>query len=448
MQVRALDPPETGQLTVLVADGYGVSFGTRVILADLHFKVAAVGITVLMGPVGTGKSCLLRSVAGLNNPSSIFRQWGRVEYQGQILSPSNCPALVQQQIHLLNKSVYQHLIDGMRGEWHRGIAELRLHVEEWIHTLDLSDLVPMLEQASIDLPTVWQRIVTILSLALTHPGLLMIDEPTSALRGADEELMLKALTKVATKVPSLVVLHNQKQARRIASHILLLAGGRIQAQCDATTFFDHPPTAAAQDFVRTGSCHIPSPDASVESLAEDVPPPPALPLAAQLAVRVSPDYRGPNGFRWILPGRLAGTPMPGVVQSVDQDLAALRTVGITQLITLTENDISQEALHRHGLRNLHLPIRDREPPTLAQVRMLLTRINTLLKNGEVVAVHCLAGLGRTGTILASWLIHEGLTASAALERIRKVEPGYVQSASQEEFLASVEADILRRIPTL
>lgn len=47
--------------------------------------------------------------------------------------------------------------------------------------------------------------------------------------------------------------------------------------------------------------------------------------------------------------------MPGVVQSIDLDLAALRTVGVTMLITLTEADIDQEALLRHGLRNLHLP---------------------------------------------------------------------------------------------
>ena len=112
---------------------------------------------------------------------------------------------------------------------------------------------------------------------------------------------------------------------------------------------------------------------------------------------------------------------------------------------LTEVDIDQEALLRHGLRNLHLPIRDREPPTVPQIRMLIARMNSMLKKDEVLAVHCLAGLGRTGTILASWLIQDGLTASAALERIRKIEPGYVQSVEQEVFLHAVEADLLKRL---
>lgn len=430
---------------ILTATGYGVAFGAKVILADLHFSIPGRGITVLMGPVGTGKSTLMRSIVGLNNPSTSFKQWGRVEFQGQIVSAAHHPALVQQHARLLSKTVYEHLIDGIRPQWMQGHAELHEHVEQMLKALDLPELLTMLETPSIDLTGVWQRIVAILSAALVRPGLLMIDEPTSGLSGSDEHLMLETLRVVGENMPLLVVLHNQKQARRIASNVMLLAGGRIQAQAEVGEFFDHPKNLVAQSFVTTGSCHVPSPDARRDSLAEDMTPPPPLPLAAQLAIRATSEYRGPNGFRWVIPGKVAGTPMPGVVQNIDHDMAALRTVGVTMLITLTENDISQEALRKHGLRNLHLPIRDREPPTVAQVRMLIARMNGMLKKGEVLAVHCLAGLGRTGTILASWLIQDGLTAKVALERIRKIEPGYVQSTSQEEFLNAVEADILKRV---
>ena len=105
-----------------------------------------------------------------------------------------------------------------------------------------------------------------------------------------------------------------------------------------------------------------------------------------------------------MPGRLAGTPWPGVVHDMDADLKALSRCGITMLITLTERDVAQEPLARHGLKNLHLPIRDREPPTVAQIQMLLARMSAALRRGEVLAVHCLAGLGRTGTVLAAWLV--------------------------------------------
>ena len=67
------------------------------------------------------------------------------------------------------------------------------------------------------------------------------------------------------------------------------------------------------------------------------------------------------------------------------------------------------------------------------------------RRGEVLAVHCLAGLGRTGTVLAAWLIYKGLTAAEALRRVRLVDPQYVQSTEQEEFLQRYEDAILRKI---
>ncbi|MGB3072079.1 MAG: ATP-binding cassette domain-containing protein [Ottowia sp.] len=210
----------------------------------------------------------------------------------------------------------------------------------------------------------------------------------------------------------------------------------------------------------------PSPDAdaatpqapvapSLPSSAEPANPPP-LRRAPSHAVLLdwnplapSPDAipasRGPTGFSWLVPGRLGGTPWPGVVQSMETDLQALRRCGVTMLITLTEQDLPQEPLRQHGLSNLHLPIYDREPPTVAQTQMLLARMSVLLRKGEVLAVHCLAGLGRTGTILAAWLVREGLTAEEALRRVRSIQAQYVQSEAQEALLHDYEASLLQKL---
>lgn len=158
------------------------------------------------------------------------------------------------------------------------------------------------------------------------------------------------------------------------------------------------------------------------------------------------NYRGPTGFHWIVPGRLAGCAEPGVSAAIDYDMDLLHNMGITHLITLTEKDLDQSALARNGLCNIHLPIYDREAPSMAQTYMLVRRMQVLLDQGAVLAVHCRAGIGRTGTILAAWLIREGgLSASNAISRLRSIYPSYVQTQVQEDFLQNFEQDIMQRL---
>lgn len=169
-------------------------------------------------------------------------------------------------------------------------------------------------------------------------------------------------------------------------------------------------------------------------------------LASSVGRVIVSESRGPHGFRWVVPGMLAGTPQPGVVAPIDHDLILLDRVGVTHLITLTETDMDQEALARHHLKNTHLPIFDRKAPSTSQMHMLLVRMQRLMDAGEVLAVHCKAGLGRTGLVLAAWMVRDGgLSAEAAIERLRKVNPGFIQSDEQLEFLHAYEADILRRL---
>jgi atypical dual specificity phosphatase len=158
------------------------------------------------------------------------------------------------------------------------------------------------------------------------------------------------------------------------------------------------------------------------------------------------NYRGPTGFHWIVPGRLAGCAETGVSAAIDYDLELLHNMGVTHLITLTEMDLDQNALARNQLSNLHLPIHDREAPSMAQTYMLVRRMQVLLDQGWVLSVHCHAGIGRTGTILAAWLIREGgLSASHAIKRLRTIYPAYVQTQVQEQFLQNFEQDIMRRM---
>lgn len=136
--------------------------------------------------------------------------------------------------------------------------------------------------------------------------------------------------------------------------------------------------------------------------------------------------------------------MPGVVFAIDHDLALLRGMGVTVLVNLTEREMPAERLAPYGLRSYHLGIADRGAPPLLWAKLLLAKIEVMLREGDVVAVHCLAGLGRTGLVLAGWLIREGLTADEALRRLRTLDPGFVQSQEQEDLLHALEENLLIR----
>ncbi len=440
---------------VLHAEGFGVAFGEKVILAELTFRIPASGITVLMGPSGTGKSTLLRALAGLSQANSRYREWGRVEFAGHPLAAGNRPALVVQNPRALSTKVVDYLSQRCRQDDEQAhAAELRARLERLLSEFACEDLLPWLQEQTVRLPSELQRCVAILGELATRPPLLMVDEPTATLPDAAAERVLALLHRAAASVPMLVVMHHQRQARALGQHLLLMAGGRVQADMPLAQFFAQPPNALAEQFVLTGSCCVAAPDAPTEALSETVSPPPPLPLVAQVITRLAtqeaapdaqPEYRGPRGFRWVLPGKLGTAPLPGVVLDIDLDLAALKRVGISTLITLTKGDLPQDKLAQHGLRNLHLPIYDREAPSLNQLRMLVIRMTRMLTQGEVLCVHCRAGLGRTGTVVAGWLIHEGLTADAALQRLRDIDRDYVQSSEQEAFLHELEASFLMKL---
>jgi ADP-ribosyl-[dinitrogen reductase] hydrolase len=93
-----------------------------------------------------------------------------------------------------------------------------------------------------------------------------------------------------------------------------------------------------------------------------------------------------------------------------------------------------EMAARHGVRWLHLPIRDICPPDHrfeAEWAVAGPELRRILRRGGSVLVHCRGGLGRAGTVAARLLVEMGLEPAAAIAAVRQARPGAIETPEQE-----------------
>ena len=131
-------------------------------------------------------------------------------------------------------------------------------------------------------------------------------------------------------------------------------------------------------------------------------------------------------FGWVIHGSLAGAQGP----TNNRDLMFLKLQTIGSIVRMEETTISGAGLE---LVDMYEAVTDFTPPNPDQLDRMVSFISDQIETWErPVVVTCFAGLGRTGTVLAAYLVYTGYTAERAVRLVRELRPQSIQTREQED----------------
>ena len=204
---------------VLSVRGLDAWIGGQQILQDVSFTVAASGVTALLGRNGVGKTTTVRAVLGL------VHRTGQILLDGQRIDSEPTHRVVRRGVGYVpeDRDVFAGLT----------VAEnLDLAIRDERPRRDLVDhLFPELTARSRQLAGTLsggqQQMLALARALLNENRLLLVDEPTKGLAPSLVTQVADALATAARTAPVLLVEQDLRVVSRLASHVVVMAEGRV-----------------------------------------------------------------------------------------------------------------------------------------------------------------------------------------------------------------------------
>ncbi len=146
-------------------------------------------------------------------------------------------------------------------------------------------------------------------------------------------------------------------------------------------------------------------------------------------------------------GRIGMGRAPGYGSDRFEDFRSIKAQGISKIYCLQEEDELQyltngeddflkrrECLFSIGIEFVSSPIGDFRIPTVDQAKELTDMILSDVRTGKDILIHCMGGLGRTGTVAGCTLVRFGIDPEIAIMTVRTVRPGTLETDEQVWFV--------------
>ncbi len=233
----------------LAIDNVTKRFGEFAALKGVSLEVAHREFVCFLGPSGCGKTTLLRAIAGLD-----IQTTGRI-YQGgrdiSALPPSERDFGIVFQSYALfpNLTIRRNVAYGLENRGMRR-ADVKRRVEE---LLDMVGLADQAEKYPAQLSGGQQQRVALVRALAPSPGLLLLDEPLSALDAKVRVRLRFEIKKLQRTlgVTTIMVTHDQEEALTMADRIVVMNQGTIEQVGTPTEIYATPASAFVADFIGT-----------------------------------------------------------------------------------------------------------------------------------------------------------------------------------------------------
>jgi iron(III) transport system ATP-binding protein len=231
--------------------GVGKQFGTFVALKDVSLSIQEGEFISFLGPSGCGKTTLLRAIAGLDPATTgVIRQAGR-DITGLPPAARDFGIVFQSYALFPNFSVADNIAYGLRGPaWPK--ARIAARVAE---LLDLVGLAEHARKYPAQLSGGQQQRVALARALAPEPGLLLLDEPLSALDAIVRLHLRQEIRDLQRRlgVTTIMVTHDQEEAMAVSDRILVMRSGHVQQVGTPEEVYRSPATAFVASFVGRSS---------------------------------------------------------------------------------------------------------------------------------------------------------------------------------------------------
>ena len=224
-------------------------FGNFQALKDVSFGVDESEFVCILGPSGCGKTTLLRVIAGLEEQSE-----GTINQNSKdisLLPPDERDFGIVFQSYALfpNLSVKNNIAFGLKTR-KQNKETINQRVNELLELVGLSDHI---NKFSAQLSGGEQQRVALARALAPSPGLLLLDEPLSALDAKVRQYLRLEIKNLQKKlgVTTIMVTHDQEEALTMADRIILMNKGIIEQEGSPYDLYSNPQTSFAANFIGT-----------------------------------------------------------------------------------------------------------------------------------------------------------------------------------------------------